>query len=140
MITLGSGILPSGSSRPHSASFGGEYNGDRGSRPPARWSCRRSRRWNRQGWRWGSASAVREGNARESARDRDCPRPEVRVRKELGALPVHARTSRSEEHTSELQLRENLVCRLLLEKKKKKQRAPLPGKQNTRRPRVWGEG
>src|SRR5207302_6306199 len=30
-----------------------------------------------------------------------------------------ASTSRSEEHTSELQPRENLVCRLLLEKKKK---------------------
>src|SRR5436309_9293459 len=30
-------------------------------------------------------------------------------------------TYRSEEHTSELQSRENLVCRLLLEKKKKKQ-------------------
>src|SRR5690606_39359775 len=30
-----------------------------------------------------------------------------------------ASTSRSEEHTSELQSRENLVCRLLLEKKKK---------------------
>src|SRR5690606_40685215 len=29
------------------------------------------------------------------------------------------RTERSEEHTSELQSRENLVCRLLLEKKKK---------------------
>src|SRR5436309_8130685 len=29
-----------------------------------------------------------------------------------------ARRSRSEEHTSELQSRENLVCRLLLEKKK----------------------
>src|SRR5690606_39948045 len=30
------------------------------------------------------------------------------------------RLSRSEEHTSELQSRENLVCRLLLEKKKEK--------------------
>src|SRR5690606_41224134 len=30
----------------------------------------------------------------------------------------HPRTGRSEEHTSELQSRENLVCRLLLEKKK----------------------
>src|SRR5690606_41676487 len=30
------------------------------------------------------------------------------------------RTGRSEEHTSELQSRENLVCRLLLEKKKQK--------------------
>src|SRR5690606_41991996 len=38
---------------------------------------------------------------------------------ELEALAdgVHAR---SEEHTSELQSRENLVCRLLLEKKKKR--------------------
>src|SRR5690606_41215115 len=31
----------------------------------------------------------------------------------------NAKGSRSEEHTSELQSRENLVCRLLLEKKKK---------------------
>src|SRR5690606_41618114 len=31
---------------------------------------------------------------------------------------------RSEEHTSELQSRENLVCRLLLEKKKKQQVQP----------------
>src|SRR5436309_8037933 len=36
------------------------------------------------------------------------------------ATHVCIRTSRSEEHTSELQSRENLVCRLLLEKKKKK--------------------
>src|SRR2546430_16342658 len=32
---------------------------------------------------------------------------------------------RSEEHTSELQSQSNLVCRLLLEKKKKKTRSPL---------------
>src|SRR5690606_39489147 len=32
-----------------------------------------------------------------------------------------AQDTRSEEHTSELQSRENLVCRLLLEKKKKSQ-------------------
>src|SRR5690606_40206014 len=32
--------------------------------------------------------------------------------------PVPTSHSRSEEHTSELQSRENLVCRLLLEKKK----------------------
>src|SRR5690606_41078644 len=31
-------------------------------------------------------------------------------------------SARSEEHTSELQSRENLVCRLLLEKKKKEQK------------------
>src|SRR5690606_8769902 len=34
-------------------------------------------------------------------------------------LGILARPARSEEHTSELQSRENLVCRLLLEKKKK---------------------
>src|SRR2546430_7921933 len=32
---------------------------------------------------------------------------------------------RSEEHTSELQSQSNLVCRLLLEKKKKKERLPI---------------
>src|SRR5207253_5193082 len=34
--------------------------------------------------------------------------------------PAHQRVERSEEHTSELQSRGHLVCRLLLEKKKKK--------------------
>src|SRR5687768_18166371 len=34
-------------------------------------------------------------------------------------LPVRERSRRSEEHTSELQSRLHLVCRLLLEKKKK---------------------
>src|SRR3712207_8255213 len=38
--------------------------------------------------------------------------------RDLGARPAHAR--RSEEHTSELQSRQYLVCRLLLEKKKTK--------------------
>src|SRR3712207_8491537 len=33
--------------------------------------------------------------------------------------PVHKREKRSEEHTSELQSRQYLVCRLLLEKKNK---------------------
>src|SRR2546427_6551273 len=33
---------------------------------------------------------------------------------------IHALDARSEEHTSELQSQSNLVCRLLLEKKKKK--------------------
>src|SRR5690606_25658437 len=37
--------------------------------------------------------------------------------------PLVHRMRRSEEHTSELQSRENLVCRLLLEKKKQKARA-----------------
>src|SRR5690606_40190186 len=37
----------------------------------------------------------------------------------FGGMQTTARKVRSEEHTSELQSRENLVCRLLLEKKKK---------------------
>src|SRR5438445_10631358 len=36
--------------------------------------------------------------------------------------PVLVRPHRSEEHTSELQSRQYLVCRLLLEKKKKKKK------------------
>src|SRR5260370_12833077 len=43
----------------------------------------------------------------------------VRERKAL-SLEIRAITGRSEEHTSELQSHLNLVCRLLLEKKKKK--------------------
>src|SRR2546430_9387362 len=35
------------------------------------------------------------------------------------SVPAAVRNSRSEEHTSELQSQSNLVCRLLLEKKKK---------------------
>src|SRR2546422_2778388 len=43
-----------------------------------------------------------------------------RLRQEVVALLEQpARVSRSEEHTSELQSRLHLVCRLLLEKKKK---------------------
>src|SRR3712207_7621017 len=40
-------------------------------------------------------------------------------RKELGLERHEHRLGRSEEHTSELQSRQYLVCRLLLEKKKK---------------------
>src|SRR5439155_21103732 len=55
-----------------------------------------------------------------------------RERDELSAQWRHVRTdleSRSEEHTSELQSRGHLVCRLLLEKKKKKQENTNPHKQ-----------
>src|SRR3712207_8064908 len=41
-----------------------------------------------------------------------------------GARPRGNAWERSEEHTSELQSRQYLVCRLLLEKKKKNQSAP----------------
>src|SRR5690606_42002885 len=42
----------------------------------------------------------------------------------LASLPRRDSRGRSEEHTSELQSRENLVCRLLLEKKKKTKQSP----------------
>src|SRR5204862_3894735 len=42
--------------------------------------------------------------------------------KRLDAMRVTAQQIRSEEHTSELQSRRDLVCRLLLEKKKKDSR------------------
>src|SRR5690242_20767442 len=54
--------------------------------------------------------------------------PNTRENKGLNSRPEHIREvvevslRRSEEHTSELQSHVNLVCRLLLEKKKKKQR------------------
>src|SRR5260370_19176934 len=41
------------------------------------------------------------------------------VRAPLERVDVHWKAERSEEHTSELQSHLNLVCRLLLEKKKK---------------------
>src|SRR3712207_7965524 len=42
----------------------------------------------------------------------------LQVPNEAPALDAPSRCSRSEEHTSELQSRQYLVCRLLLEKKK----------------------
>src|SRR2546430_10160027 len=49
----------------------------------------------------------------------DWPKPHVRVADaHVGFRPI-----RSEEHTSELQSQSNLVCRLLLEKKKTKAQA-----------------
>src|SRR2546427_4657445 len=47
--------------------------------------------------------------------------PGLKPAQEREAEPRHD-ASRSEEHTSELQSQSNLVCRLLLEKKKKKNR------------------
>src|SRR5690606_41684846 len=52
-----------------------------------------------------------------TARSQDRPRSWI-LDNELTAL-----LARSEEHTSELQSRENLVCRLLLEKKNKTQKS-----------------
>src|SRR5947208_11614445 len=46
--------------------------------------------------------------------------PEYRLRIELDQLLIFSQSGRSEEHTSELQSPDHLVCRLLLEKKKNK--------------------
>src|SRR5688572_33420967 len=51
--------------------------------------------------------------------------PHVQVHDRPEAEPGDA-ARRSEEHTSELQSQSNLVCRLLLEKKKKKTKLSLP--------------
>src|SRR3712207_7880071 len=53
------------------------------------------------------AARRRRRGAERDARRAPCPR-----------LPLARRVRRSEEHTSELQSRQYLVCRLLLEKKK----------------------
>src|SRR2546430_14786412 len=60
---------------------------------------------------------------------RSWPRTAYRAGRRVSALPKAAasrtgvqQTARSEEHTSELQSQSNLVCRLLLEKKKKKEK------------------
>src|SRR2546430_4206709 len=45
--------------------------------------------------------------------------PDCGFRQGIEANPVPLAVERSEEHTSELQSQSNLVCRLLLEKKKK---------------------
>src|SRR2546422_1887929 len=50
---------------------------------------------------------------------RDVPQEDVRTPIVAGARIPPATIGRSEEHTSELQSRLHLVCRLLLEKKKK---------------------
>src|SRR2546430_11417998 len=58
----------------------------------------------------------------------EAPRTVVRrVADRLSALGYE----RSEEHTSELQSQSNLVCRLLLEKKKKRQASQTNSQQHT---------
>src|SRR5437016_7608765 len=73
-------------------------------------SPRRRRRLQRQGSRVRRAARARRWSAGRAASSPPAdPRP-----KPGGSFP-----DRSEEHTSELQSLTNLVCRLLLEKKKK---------------------
>src|SRR6266511_2353002 len=82
--------------------------------PESGLGSRRARRRGSPGARSGEAVAAE----REAAVHRDHLAGDVGIGLEQEAdRPGHV--LRSEEHTSELQSRENLVCRLLLEKKKK---------------------
>src|SRR5690349_22580858 len=56
---------------------------------------------------------------------------------DVGRHALLGRHVRSEEHTSELQSRRDLVCRLLLEKKKKKKKDVKKVKQKTNQPQKY---
>src|SRR5690606_6491369 len=80
----------------------------------------------------GAIKAVREAERRHHAMNSQTgeilpPAPE-----QVDSLYALRRQARSEEHTSELQSRENLVCRLLLEKKNNTEQAWLNQRQPTR--------
>src|SRR5204863_2882816 len=76
------------------------------------------------------------GGGVHDVNDADERRRSIRHRcwpaKDLDAFDVTQ--ARSEEHTSELQSRRDLVCRLLLEKKKKKTNQPKNSQQPTSQP------
>src|SRR3989442_9586808 len=77
--------------------------------------------------RYSSESEPRRPPPTRHSQDHSCPAPsrQRRTREPTGMI---LRVPRSEEHTSELQSRPHLVCRLLLEKKKKEQKMSI---QNT---------
>src|SRR5690606_39685867 len=81
-------------------------------------SARSLLRW-RQGLR-GSAGHDRSSRTRTARLDPGADRRSMSLRAQAEAAITEITGQRSEEHTSELQSRENLVCRLLLEKKKKR--------------------
>src|SRR3712207_8996742 len=62
-----------------------------------------------------------QARAEELARRLDRRIRELDLESAIAATPPRVTGARSEEHTSELQSRQYLVCRLLLEKKKKVQ-------------------
>src|SRR3712207_6943620 len=68
--------------------------------------------------RCGAAWPAKRALRRSSSRRQPCSRSSDRQSGSHGSPPHRDRCPRSEEHTSELQSRQYLVCRLLLEKKK----------------------
>src|SRR3712207_6953959 len=73
----------------------------------------------RQGWRCSARGSARRASRRQRSEPSRCP---ANAGQDPEAADVRAgacsAARRSEEHTSELQSRQYLVCRLLLEKKK----------------------
>src|SRR2546421_5418269 len=71
---------------------------------------------------WRSMPALQAYEFWETSPDRSRRPPRSILRRPFGQRDLSGEVSqnRSEEHTSELQSRSDLVCRLLLEKKKKK--------------------
>src|SRR5688572_23353844 len=82
------------------------------------------------GFALSSAAVIASGLTRASGTIQFTPLPGVALHlPEKSTAPKRSffpmeRTTRSEEHTSELQSQSNLVCRLLLEKKKKEKTTP----------------
>src|SRR2546425_6952549 len=102
------------------------------SQAPAREGCRLAEPGHRRSSRRGAPPrgwGVRPGSQRQLRGAGSCPygsdaialraTPGAAGRRFTTAMPVNLRPARSEEHTSELQSLAYLVCRLLLEKKKK---------------------
>src|SRR5207302_8304427 len=88
-------------------SFPTRRSSDLGFRGRGRSTCLHSR---------GLQPSDRQGTVDEREARARRAEPRRAIIRGLATRPLHA--GRSEEHTSELQSRENLVCRLLLEKKK----------------------
>src|SRR2546422_7093092 len=74
-------------------------------------------------WRLGPGGALSQG--RRAVRGQPAARKLAVALQRAGQCGMAGAGRRSEEHTSELQSRLHLVCRLLLEKKKKKTKRTL---------------
>src|SRR2546430_7126054 len=84
---------------------------------------------------WACSSSIAPGMRRRSSGYGSTEQGETaldRVRTRGGAHAGDPYRARSEEHTSELQSQSNLVCRLLLEKKKKDQPAKVTAQRVSR--------
>src|SRR5256885_12650637 len=87
----------------------------------------------RGGWSWGKSQILYEYTALLiSKRSTDVKKPGKPGCLSALALSLRRPLGRSEEHTSELQSPCNLVCRLLLEKKKRQLKRRARGQQRSR--------